>query len=199
MISAERAKSGRDRRDHQGFPSRPRPPSRGGRVQVTKSGCSTSSALGATVHAERSGLDRVVLRPPQARVPAPGEDQRRRRAGTRARPAAGALQHRASARRHSVTSPPTTNTAAAVRPSEPPAEKDWRPPTNSGLPPTASYEKITNDRRPVAGYYNPELMHLVRRTSALVRSGSPLPSVACTKRRTIRRPFGRAGYPSASA
>jgi hypothetical protein len=57
-----------------------------------------------------------------------------------ARPGAGALQHLGDRRKALGYVTPTMNTAAAVRPPEPPAERDWPPPTNSGLPPTASYK-----------------------------------------------------------
>jgi hypothetical protein len=41
----------------------------------------------------------------------------------------------------------------------------WSLPEHSGLPPTASYERIIDDRPPVVGYYHPGLVHLVRHTS----------------------------------
>ena len=71
---------------------------------------------------------------------------------------------------------PTTNTTAAAKSSEPHAEPDWPPPAGSALPPTVSYDRITHDRPPVVGYYDRELVHLVRRTS--VRR-APHPSHWC--------------------
>jgi hypothetical protein len=64
-----------------------------------------------------------------------------------------------------ATSPPTTSTTAAARPSEPRAEPGWPGHASAGLPPTASFERIIHDRPPVTGYYDPELVHLVRHTS----------------------------------
>jgi Integrase core domain len=64
-----------------------------------------------------------------------------------------------------ATSPPTTSTTAAARPSEPRAEPGWPGRASAGLPPTVSFERIIHDRPPVTGYYDPELVHLVRHTS----------------------------------
>ncbi len=60
---------------------------------------------------------------------------------------------------------PTTNTKDEVRPSAPRDEQDCAQPTKHGLPPDNNYDKITRERPPVVGNLEPQLVHLVRRTS----------------------------------
>jgi transposase InsO family protein len=56
--------------------------------------------FGPPRHPQRPGLDRVVVRAPQGRAPAPGEDHRLRRAGGRTRTGARVPQHRQAPPRH---------------------------------------------------------------------------------------------------
>ncbi|MGH4011467.1 MAG: hypothetical protein ACRDTH_25435, partial [Pseudonocardiaceae bacterium] len=44
---------------------------------------------------------------------------------------------------------------------------DSTPPTTPGLPPDDNYDKITHEARTMAGFYNRQLVHLLRRTSGL--------------------------------
>jgi len=67
--------------------------------------------------------------------------------------------------RASATSPPTTNTKDEARPSAPHDEPAYAPPTTPELPPDENYEKITRKPPPVVGNFEPQLVHLVRRTS----------------------------------
>ena len=99
-------------------------------------GACIAQHFGLRLHARRPGLGRVVLRPPQGRVPAPGEDPRPRRAGSRTGPAAHPLQHDPAARGHRLRHPRRRAPRPRPRhPRRPPRRPERRPRSPGCSPP----------------------------------------------------------------